>query len=112
LSNDPESRDDDIRSFQYAHFRIPIYKYPAVSILTIFIPIWILGLIGLFVFFQEPTLSARLATIAVLALAFVAFLPTINESIPQTPTVKMIDILVLMQLTAVILLIVESYNVR
>ena len=49
-----------------------------MSILTIFVPIWILGLIGLFVFFQEPGFGARLATIAVLALAYVAFIPTIN----------------------------------
>jgi hypothetical protein len=77
-----------------------------VSILTIFIPLWILGLVGLFIFFQEPGLGGRLATIAVLALAFVAFLPTINESIPQSPEVKLVDILILMHLAAIILLTV------
>lgn len=47
-----EKEVEEIRTFQYCHFRIPIYKFPALSILTIFIPIWILGLIGLFVFYQ------------------------------------------------------------
>jgi hypothetical protein len=83
-----------------------------VSILTIFIPIWILGLIGLFVFFQEPAFGARLATIAVLALAFVAFMPTVNASIPKTPEVKLVDVLIVMELAAVILLLVQSFHDR
>lgn len=74
--------------------------------LTIFIPLWIIGLIGLFVFFQEPGFGSRLATIAVLALAFVAFLPTINATVPQTPDLKLVDVLVIMELAAVILLLV------
>ena len=64
--------------------------------LTIFIPLWIISLIGIFVFFQEPAFGSRLATIAVLALAFVAFLPTINSTVPQTPNLKLVDILVIM----------------
>lgn len=105
-------KEDQIQCFQYAHFRIPIYKYPGMSILTIFVPIWILGLIGLMVFFQETSFSGRLATIATLALAFVAFLPTINDSIPQTPHLKLVDILILMELAALVLLIIESYDGR
>jgi hypothetical protein len=105
-------KEDSFRCYQYAHFRIPVYKYPGVSILTIFIPIWILGLIGLFVFFQEPAFGARLATVAVLALAFVAFMPTVNASIPKTPEVKLVDLLIVMELAGVILLLVQSFNDR
>ncbi len=83
---------------------MPVYKFPGISILTIFLPIEILGAIGLLVFFQEPALSNRLMTIATLILAFVAFLPTINESIPQTPTIKLVDILIVLHLTAILLL--------
>jgi hypothetical protein len=104
--------EENFRCFQFAHFRVPIYKFPGISILTIFIPIWIIGLIGLFVFFQEAAFGARLATVAVLALAFVAFVPTINASVPRTPEVKLVDILILMELAAVILLLVESFNGR
>lgn len=77
-----------------------------------FIPIWILGLVGLAVFFQEQGFGARLATIAVLVLAFVAFLPTINSSIPQSPNIKLVDILILLQITSTILLLVESFQIK
>jgi uncharacterized integral membrane protein len=53
-----------------------------------------------------------LATIAVLALAFVAFLPTINESIPQSPDIKLVDLLIIVQLASITLLLVESFIVR
>lgn len=53
-----------------------------------------------------------MATVAVLVLAVVAFMPTVNDSIPKTPQVKLVDILIVMELTAVILLLVQSYNDR
>ena len=101
-----------IRPYQYTHFRIPIYKHPGLSILTVFIPIWILGMIGLCVFFQEQGFGARLESIAVLVLAFVAFLPTINSSIPPSPDIKLVDLLILMQLASTIILLVESFTIR
>jgi hypothetical protein len=69
---------------------MPIYKYPGSTILTIFVPFYILGAIGLLVFFQEASLAQRLATISVLILAFVAFIPTINSQIPQRPKLKLV----------------------
>ena len=69
-------------------------------------------MIGLFVFFQEPGFGSRLATIAVIALAYVSFIPTINESIPKTPEIKLVDLLILMQLASTILLLVESFHVK
>jgi hypothetical protein len=80
--------------------------------LTILTPIQILGAVGLLTFFQSPDLGARLATIAVLILAFVAFMPTINESIPQTPQIKMIDIVIILHLIALVLLGTESFRVK
>lgn len=57
-------------------------------------------------FFQEQSLSGRLAAAAVLILAFIAFIPTVNESIPQSPNIKLVDILILMELGSIILLII------
>ena len=73
------------KHFQYVHFRIPLYKHPGVNLFEIFIPLWILGLINLFVFFQENVLADKMATIATVALAYVAFIPTINATVPNTP---------------------------
>ena len=55
-----------------------MYKYPATSLIQIFIPLWLLGFINMAVFFQEAGLADRIASIATLALAYIAFLPTIN----------------------------------
>ena len=47
-----EMEDKKVKHFQYAHIRVPLYKHPGVTLLEIFIPLWILGLINIFVFFQ------------------------------------------------------------
>ena len=85
-----EEDDTKIKNFQYANFRIPIYKFPGSNLVSIFIPLWVLGFINLLVFFQDTVFSTRIATIATLTLAFIAFIPTINESIPKTPYVKLV----------------------
>jgi hypothetical protein len=79
-----------VKAFQYAHFRIPLFKNPAISVFSIFVPLWIIGFINLFIFFQERGLSGRIASVAVLTLAYIAFVPTINDQIPQTPTIKLV----------------------
>lgn len=84
------SKPQKVKYFQYAHFQFPLYKYPSVALATIFIPLWLLGLINLFVFFQTSTLDNRLATIATLMIAFVALIPTIRGSLPMTPTITFV----------------------
>lgn len=43
-----------VKYFQYSHFIIPLYKYPGNSLATIFIPVFLLALVSLAIFFQEP----------------------------------------------------------
>lgn len=83
-------KDEKIKHFQYTHFRIPLYKHPGSSLLAIFIPLWVTGFINLVVFFQDNRLADRMGVIATVSLAFIAFLPTINEKIPQTSMVKFV----------------------
>lgn len=83
-------RSKKVKHFQYTHFRIPLYKNPGSSLLSIFIPLWVTAIINLVVFFQDNRLADRMAVIATASLAFIAFLPTINEKIPQTSTVKFV----------------------
>ena len=70
-------KNHDIKYFQYATFNIPLYKFPASSFVTVFIPLWLLGLINLGIYFQDGTLSDRLGSIIALMLAFIAFIPAI-----------------------------------
>ncbi len=102
--------DDEIKNYHYAHFKISIYQFPTSTILTVFIPIWILCVICLLTFFQENELSSRLGTVAVLVLAFVSFVPTINASIPPTPNIKLVDILIIMNLSSIVFLMASSFD--
>lgn len=86
-----------------------MYRFPGGAILSIFIPIYMLAAIGLLVFFQDRDLKDRIATIAVLILAFVAFIPTVNDSIPQSSNIKLVEILIYLHLAALVLLGAESY---
>jgi hypothetical protein len=70
--------------------------------------LWILGFITLCVFFQSADIGSRIGTIATLTLAYIAFLPTINSTIPATPYVKAVEILVYLQIMATILLLIQS----
>ncbi len=96
---------------QYTHFNIAMYKRPIIPILSILLPIQILGGIGLLTFFQSTDLGARLATIAVLILAFVAFMPTINSSNPQSG-IKLLDIVIIFHLAAIMLLGAQSFEIK
>jgi hypothetical protein len=42
---------ENMGCFRHAHFNIPLYKMPMNSLSTIFIPLWLLGIINLGVFF-------------------------------------------------------------
>ena len=109
----PSKKDDGskIKNFQYVNFRVPLYKYPGANLVQIFIPLWILGFITLLIFFQDTTLSGRIASIATLTLAFIAFIPTINSQIPQTPYVKLIEILIYLETLTTILCLIDSLNI-
>lgn len=85
-----KEEDSKIKNFQYVHFRIPLYQYPGANLINIFIPLWVLGFINLLIFFQDMDLGGRLGIISTLTLAFIAFVPTINEKIPQTPYIKLV----------------------
>lgn len=52
---------------------------------------WVLAFINLSIYYQTSNVLAdKIAAIATVTLAFVAFLPTVNEKIPQTSVVKLI----------------------
>lgn len=85
-----KEEDSKIKNYQYAHFRIPLYQFPISNLVNIFVPLWLLGFINLLIFYQSPDLAGRLAIISTLTLAFIAFVPTINEKIPQTPYIKLV----------------------
>jgi hypothetical protein len=58
-----------------------MYKVPDESIGTIFLPLLLLGIINLCIFFQDYKLSGRIASVASLMIAFVAIVPVVRAKI-------------------------------
>ena len=79
--------------FHLAIFNLGIYRYPANTLLMIFIPLWLLTLINLAIFFQSYEIKNRISNTATLMVAYIAFLPTIRSKIPPSPNITFIEII-------------------
>jgi hypothetical protein len=79
---------------------------------TIFLPLWLLAIINLGIFFQDNTLSDRIASIAALMIAFVALIPTIRDQIPPNPRIVFIEILVYFETLTSLFALIHSLDVR
>lgn len=67
-----------VKYFQYTHLVIPLYKYPGNVLITIFLPVMLLALLSLAIFFQEQDLSGRIGSIATMILGYIALIPSIK----------------------------------
>jgi hypothetical protein len=111
-SSVPE-KEIKIKNFQYIHFRIPLYKYPLSSLISLCVPMWVLAFINLSIYYATCNVVAdKIATIATVTLAFVAFLPTVNEKIPQTSVIKLIEVIIYVQIGTTFLTLIDSLENR
>ena len=70
-------------SFSSAHFNIPMARRPLVSLFELMVPGYILGLISLVIFFQstgQDGLGDKVAAIATVMLAYIAFQPIMDRT--------------------------------
>ena len=65
-----------------------------MSLVTIFLPLWLLGIMNLGIFFQDNGFADRLATIATVMLAYMAFMPVVRSQLPPNPSITFIEILI------------------
>ena len=101
------------KNFRYAHFKIPLYKYPIQSLLEIFVPLAILAALNLATYYQDSNVLAdKIASIATITLALIAFIPTINEKIPPTNDFKLIQLIIYLQVFTTFLTLLDSIAVR
>jgi hypothetical protein len=61
-----------------------MYKKPQVPLIVLFVPLWLISLINLGIFFQSSKLGDRMASIITLMLALIAFFPVIREELPPS----------------------------
>ena len=79
-SKEQRIKSGDITPDAYEHGQIliPLYKYPSTTIINIFVPLYMVGIMNLGVFFELNDMSNRDASLATFLLAYIAFFPTIR----------------------------------
>ena len=70
--------------FEYAHFVIPVYKMPGNAWSTIFIPVFMLAVLSIALYFPNSSLETEVGAVATMVLAFIALIPSIKAQLPQT----------------------------
>ena len=58
--------------------------------MTIFLPLWLLGIMNLGIFFQDNGLADRIGSLAGLMIAFVALIPVIRSELPPNPNITFV----------------------
>ena len=110
--------------WNYIHIEVPIYKYWALYLIQIFIPIFILDILNLFVFVQDDrqnnedgvtvftTITARIVNVTSLLLAYVVLIPVIRETTPRTNLISFIFIMVYLSAFPMFLSIISLAKVE
>lgn len=93
---DSEPTQLSFKPFKYAIFKIPLYRFPVVDIMTIFIPIWLLGFISVYVFYQTTEIMNRIINVAALMIAYAAVQPIVRENLPDAISITLVDLLIYM----------------
>lgn len=79
-----------------------------VPLMTIFLPMLLFAIINLAIFYESNSLKNRIGNLATLIIAFVQIVSVVRESIPPTPKVTMVEILVYLLLLSNLLCLIEG----
>jgi hypothetical protein len=91
---------------------IPLYKYPGNSLATIFIPIFLLSLLSLAIFFQQNDLSNRIGSIATMVLGYIALIPSVKEQLPPSSRITVIEIVIYISTLCCLFSLIESFMIE
>lgn len=86
-----------------------MYRIPILDLLTIFLPIWFLGLISLCVYFLSNDLGSRLKIVTTVMLSFIAYKPLVRKLLPPNPKITFIEIIIYTLLFISFLLLLSSF---
>ena len=82
------------------------------TIINVFVPFYLLSLLSLGVFFQQNDFTGRSIAIFMLLTSYVSMIPGIRASIPPTPSLIFIEIIVYLQTICIILIFSQSLWIR
>lgn len=112
LFQDQEPTQLSFKPFKYAVFNIPLFRYPVVDMMTIFIPLWLLSFVSVYIYFQSTEIMNRIVNVAALMIAYAAIQPIVRENLPQATTITLVDILIYAELLINILFLCKSITLR
>lgn len=78
------------------------------TIINVFVPFYLLSLLSLGLFFQSNDFTGRSISIFMLLTSYIAMIPGIRSSIPPTPNLIMIEIIVYLQTLCIVIIFVQS----
>ena len=78
-----EQEEIKIDYFQYSHLIMPFRKDATNSLLTIFIPILMIAVMSIFIYFEE-SLETKLGSVGSFVLGYIALIPTIKSVLPPS----------------------------
>ena len=80
--------------------------------LTIFLPILLLTILTLFTFVQAPDYNDKIANIATLMIVYASLMPVIDQSLPPTTSLTLIDLVVYLQLLINLISLFRGYIIK
>ena len=94
--------------FKYTLFIIPLFRYPVVDMLSIFIPIWLLSFMSVYIFYETTEIMNRIMNVSALMIAYAAIMPIVRENLPDVTGVTLVDILIYLELLVNVFFLVRS----
>jgi hypothetical protein len=88
---------------------IPYYKDPTTGLQSVHIPLLMLEILNLLIFFQSSDMGARISSVATVSLALFALIPTVTSQVPSIQTKFYVYKLVSMQIFAILMVLIQSY---
>ena len=79
--------------------------------LTIFIPLVLITILTLFTFVQGPDYNDKIGNIATLMIVYVGLMPVINDSLPPTTKITLVDMVLYFQLTISVLCLIRGQQI-
>ena len=82
MFEDTQPHQVSFKPFKYAVFKIPLFRYPVVDMITIFVPLWLLSFTSVYIYFQTTEILGRVVNVAALMIAYAAIQPIVRENLP------------------------------
>lgn len=78
--------------------KISLYKKPFSILLSSFVPLYMLALLLLGIYFQSYSYDSRISSIGVVLLAYIAYLPTLRSMIPPVDYFTLSDFVLILHI--------------